>query len=138
MVRHFSDPAIACALLNITPQKLMRDLNTFGLLFEALVVRDLGIYAQSFGAKIFHYQDYKNNELDAVIELDNGEWCAFEIKLGCNKIDEGANSLIRTCSEIEKNGRKPAKIKCVICGLSNAAYQRKDGVYVVPITALKN
>lgn len=136
--RHFSDPAIACALLNITPQKLMRDLNTFGLLFEALVVRDLGIYAQSFGAKIFHYQDYNNNELDAVIELDNGEWCAFEIKLGCNKIDEGANSLIRICSEIEKNGGKPAKIKCVICGLSNAAYQRKDGVYVVPITALKN
>ena len=136
--RHFSDPAIACALLNITPKKLMQDLNTFGLLFEALVVRDLGIYAQSFGAKLFHYQDYKNNELDAVIELDNGEWCAFEIKLGCNKIDEGANSLIRTCSEIEKNGGKPAKIKCVICGLSNAAYQRKDGVYVVPVTSLKD
>lgn len=136
--RHFSDPAIACAMLNITPKKLMQDLNTFGLLFEALVVRDLGIYAQSFGAKLFHYQDYKNNELDAVIELDNGEWCAFEIKLGCNKIDEGANSLIRTCSEIEKNGGKPAKIKCVICGLSNAAYQRKDGVYVVPVTSLKD
>lgn len=136
--RHFSDPAIACALLNITPKKLMQDLNTFGLLFEALVVRDLGIYAQSFGAKLFHYQDYKNNELDAVIELDNGEWCAFEIKLGCNKIDEGANSLIRTCSEIEKNGGKPAKIKCVICGLSNAAYQRKDGVYVVPVTSLRD
>ena len=136
--RHFSDPAIACALLNITPKKLMQDLNTFGLLFEALVVRDLGIYAQSFGAKLFHYQDYKNNELDAVIELDNGEWCAFEIKLGCNKIDEGANSLIRTCSEIEKNGGKPAKIKCVICGLLNAAYQRKDGVYVVPVTSLKD
>lgn len=136
--RHFSDPAIACVLLNITPKKLMQDLNTFGLLFEALVVRDLGIYAQSFGAKLFHYQDYKNNELDAVIELDNGEWCAFEIKLGCNKIDEGANSLIRTCSEIEKNGGKPAKIKCVICGLSNAAYQRKDGVYVVPVTSLKD
>ncbi len=136
--RHFSDPAIACALLNITPKKLMQDLNTFGLLFEALVVRDLGIYAQSFGAKLFHYQDYKNNELDAVIELDNGEWCAFEIKLGCNKIDEGANSLIRTCLEIEKNGGKPAKIKCVICGLSNVAYQRKDGVYVVPVTSLKD
>ncbi len=110
MVRHFSDPAIACALLNITPQKLMRDLNTFGLLFEALVVRDLGIYAQSFGAKIFHYQDYNNNELDAVIELDNGEWCAFEIKLGCNKIDEGANSLIRTCSEIEKTEGSQQKL----------------------------
>lgn len=136
--RHFSDPAMACALLNITPEKLLNDLNTFGFLFEGLVERDLDIYAQSFGAKLFHYQDYKNNEIDAVIELENGDWCAFEIKLGGNKIDEGASNLIKVCKDIENNGGKPPKIKCVICGLSNAAYKRPDGVYVVPITALKN
>ena len=67
--RHFSDPAMACALLNITADKLLADLNTFGFLFEAMVERDLAIYAESFGAKLFHYQDYKNNEIDAVIEL---------------------------------------------------------------------
>ena len=136
--RHFSDPAMACALLNLTPTKLLGDLNTFGFLFEALVERDLAIYAQSFGAKLFHYQDYKNNEIDAVIELEDGEWCAFEIKLGAKKIDEGAENLVKVCADIVNNGGKAPKIMCVICGLSNAAYQRPDGVYVVPITALKN
>lgn len=136
--RHFSDPAMACALLNITPEKLFKDLNTFGFLFEALVERDLAVYAQSFGAKLFHYQDYKNNEIDAVIELENGDWCAFEIKLGAKKIDEGAENLIKVCKAVEENGGKAPKVKCVICGLSNAAYERPDGVFVVPITALKN
>lgn len=136
--RHFSDPAMACAVLNLTPEKLLQDLNTFGFLFEALVERDLSVYATSFGAKLFHYQDYHNNEIDAVLELENGDWCAFEIKLGARKIDEGAENLISVCKDIVKNGGKEPKIKCVICGLSNAAYQRPDGVFVVPITALKN
>ena len=135
--RHFSDPAMACALLSITPEQLLNDLNTFGFLFEALVERDLAVYAQSFGGKLFHYQDYKNNEIDAVIELENGDWCAFEIKLGAKKIDEGAENLVKVCSDIEQNGGKPPKVKCVICGLSNAAYVRPDGIFVVPITALK-
>lgn len=135
--RHFSDPAMACALLSITPEQLLNDLNTFGFLFEALVERDLAVYAQSFSGKLFHYQDYKNNEIDAVIELENGDWCAFEIKLGAKKIDEGAENLVKVCSDIEQNGGKPPKVKCVICGLSNAAYVRPDGVFVVPITALK-
>ena len=136
--RHFSDPAMACALLNLTSTKLLQDLNTFGFLFESLVERDLDIYSQSFGGKLFHYQDYKNNEMDAVIELEDGEWCAFEIKLGAKRIEEGAKNLIKVSSEIAKSGGKPPKIQCVICGLSNAAYRRADGVYVVPITALKN
>ena len=136
--RHFSDPSMAAAMLNLTDKKLFSDLNTIGFLFEALVERDLSIYAQSFGGKLFHYQDYKNNEIDAVIELEDGEWCAFEIKLGAKKIDEGAKNLIKVCSNIAENGGKEPKIKCVICGLSNAAYQRPDGVFVVPITALKN
>ena len=136
--KHFSDPAMACALLNINPEKLLKDLNTFGFLFESLVERDLSIYANAFNAKLFHYQDYKNHEIDAAIELADGDWCAFEIKLGAKKIDEGAENLIKVCSDIEKNGGKAPRIKCVICGLSNAAYHRPDGVFVVPITALKN
>ncbi len=136
--RHFSDPAMACAMLHITPEKLLSDLNTFGFMFEALVERDLAVYAQSFDAQLFHYQDYKGNEIDAVIELKNGDWCAFEIKLGAKRIDEGAKNLTRVCSDIEANGGKPPKMKCVICGLSNASYMRPDGVFVVPITALKN
>lgn len=136
--RHFSDPAMACALLNITADKLLSDLNTFGFMFESLVERDLAIYAQAFGGILYHYQDYKNNEIDAVIELEDGEWCAFEIKIGAKTIDEGAKNLIKTRNSIIENGGKAPKILCVICGLANAAYIRSDGVFVVPITALKN
>ena len=136
--RHFADPSIACSLLNITEEeKLIHDLNTFGFLFEAMVERDLKIYADSFNAKCYHYQDYQNKEIDCVIELENGEWCAFEIKLGANKIEEGAQNLLKIKQEIEKEKGKVPSVLCVICGLSNAAYQRPDGVYVVPITALK-
>ncbi len=136
--RHFSDPAMAAALLKLTQKSLMNDLKTFGFFFEALVEHDLRIYADSFEGKLFHYQDYRNNEIDAVVELPDGEWCAFEIKLGAKKIDEGACSLLKVSSDIEKNGGKPPRVKCVICGLTNAAYVRPDGVFVVPFTALKN
>lgn len=137
--RHFCDPALACALIKATPEKLLKDLRTFGFIFEAMCERDLKIYAESFGANVFHYQDYKNREIDAVIELDDGRWCAFEIKLGVNQIDAAAENLLNIRDEIskEKNGVPPS-VMCVICGLSTAAYRRPDGVFVVPITALKN
>lgn len=136
--RHFADPAMAAALLNLTPKKLLSDLNTFGFLFEALVERDLSIYSDSFNGKLYHYQNYNNQEIDAVIELDDGEWCAFEIKLGANKIDEAADNLIKISKNIVETGGKAPKIMCVICGTINAAYLRPDGVYVMPITSLKN
>ncbi len=136
--RHFTDPSLACALLRATPERLIGDLNTLGFLFESLCEHDLRIYAESFGAKLYHYQDYDGNEIDSVIELPDGNWCAFEIKLGANKIDEGAENLVRIRDKIISENCKAPKICCVICGLSNAAYKRPDGVYVVPITALKN
>ena len=136
--RHFCDPALACALLKATPDRLIGDLETFGFLFEALVERDLKIYAESFGANLFHYQDYNNEEIDAVIELEDGRWCAFEIKLGANQIDKAATELIALRNSIEQEGGIAPSVLCVICGLSNAAYVRPDGVFVVPITALKN
>lgn len=137
--RHFCDPALACALIKATPEKLLNDLNTFGFMFEAMCERDLRIYAESFGASLFHYQDYSNKEVDAVIEMPDGRWCAFEIKLGANQIDAAASSLIKLKESIsnEENGAAPS-VLCVICGMSNAAYRRPDGVFVVPITALKN
>ena len=84
--RHLSDPSLAAALLNATPEMLLNDLNTLGFLFEALCERDLKIYAESFDADLYHYQDYNNNEMDAVIAMPNGKWCGFEIKLGANQI----------------------------------------------------
>lgn len=135
--RHFSDPSLACALLKATPEKLLGDLETLGFLFEALCERDLRIYGESFGASLYHYQDYRNREIDAVLELKDGDWCAFEIKLGANQIDGAAESLLKIDRDIQaENGKRP-KIMCVVCGLSNAAYRREDGVYVVPITSLR-
>ena len=136
--RHFVDPSLACSLLKATPEKLLNDLNTLEFLFEALCERDLKIYAESFRSNVYHYQDYKDREIDAVVELEDGDWCAFEIKLGANQIDEAAESLLKIKDEIEKENGKSPKVLCVICGLVNAAYKREDGVYVVPITALKN
>lgn len=136
--RHLSDPSLAAALLNSTPEMLLNDLNTLGFLFEALCERDLKIYAESFDAELYHYQDYNNNEMDAVIAMPDGKWCGFEIKLGANQIDMAAENLIKIKNEIKASGGIAPDSLCVICGLSNAAYQRPDGVFVVPITALRN
>ena len=137
--RHFADPSIACSLLNIKEEdKLINDLETFGFLFEAMVERDLKVYSDSFNAKCYHYQDYQDKEIDSVIELENGKWCAFEIKLGANQIEKAANDLLNLKKQIENEKGKTPSVLCVICGLTNAAYQRPDGVYVVPITALKH
>lgn len=136
--RHFADPSLACALLKATPAGLLGDLETLGFLFEALCERDLRIYAESFGAHLYHYQDYKNQEIDAVIELPGCQWCAFEIKLGANQIDAAANNLLAIQRQIEADpDGKPPAVLCVLCGMANAAYQRPDGVFVVPITALR-
>lgn len=137
--RHLADPSLACALLKLTPAALLNDLETLGFMFEALCERDLRIYAESFGANLYHYQDYKNREIDAVIELPDGNWCAFEIKLGANQIDQAAANLLKIKHEFEEDKKSvPPSVLCVLCGLSNAAYKREDGVFVVPITALKN
>lgn len=137
--RHFVDPSLACALLRATPDGLLGDLETLGFLFEALCERDLRIYAESFGASLYHYQDYRGRVIDAVIELPDGAWCAFEIKLGAGQIDSAAESLLAIQQEITRDPKgKPPKVLCVICGLASAAYQRPDGVFVVPVTALKH
>ena len=136
--RHFCDPSLAAAILNATPDKLFNDLQTFGFLFESLVERDLRIYAEAINAKLFHYQDYRGQEIDAVIELNDGKWCAFEIKLGANQIEEAAKNLLKIKDDIAKDPKGvPPENLCIICGMSNACYRRPDGVFVVPITALK-
>ena len=136
--RHFSDVSLAASLLKATPDSLINDLETLGFLFESLVEHDLRIYAQAIDANLYHYQDYNNNEIDAIIELKDGSYGAFEIKLGSNQIDKAAKNLIKVKNSIINNDGKGPKILCVIVGLGNFAYQREDGVYVIPINALKD
>ena len=135
--RHLADPSLTCALLNLSPKGLVNDLETFSFLFETLCVRDLRVYANALGAELYHYQDYKNHEVDAVIELPDKRWCGIEIKLGANQIDVAAENLLKINAAIRDANGQPASYLMVVCGLSNAAYQRPDGVYVLPITMLK-
>ena len=133
--RHFTDPSLGCAILNITPQKLMNDLETFGFYFEALCERDLRIYAESFDAKLYHYRENTTGlEVDSIIEVADGEYGAIEIKLGSNQEEDAATNLKKFYNSVDV---KP-KFMCIICGLYNAVVKRPDGIYVLPITALKN
>ncbi len=137
--RYFTDPSLAIAALNVTPASLLNDLETYGCMFESMCVRDLTIYAEAIEGKLYHYRDKKNYEIDAIIELSDGRWAAFEIKVGFNQVDEAAENLLKVCGYISSSSRAGApEFMCVICGMSAAAYRRKDGVYVIPITALKD
>ena len=135
--RHFVDPSLAIALLGASYEDLLNDLKTFGFMFEALCERDLRLYAESLGGELYHYQDYKDREIDAIVQLEDGRWGAFEIKLGVDAVDDAARSLIKIKDALEAEGAKTPDVLAVLCGLSNFAYRREDGVYVVPITALK-
>lgn len=132
--RHFADPSLACAVLGIRQAQLMDDLGLMGCMFESLAVRDLRVYIEYLGGRIYHYRDNATGkELDAVLELSDGIYGAVEVKLGVGSIDAAATNLIEFA---EKCVKKPAFL-CVVSGLINHAYRRADGVYVVPLTALK-
>ncbi|HBP37423.1 MAG TPA: ATPase [Clostridiales bacterium] len=136
--RHFIDPSLAAATLGASPERLLNDLNTYGFMFEAMCIRDLKIYADSFGAQVFHYRDDSGREIDAVIELPDGRWGAFEIKLGANQVDDAARDLLAIRKLMAESPKSKApELLGVICGLGKAGYIRADGVMVIPITALK-
>lgn len=135
--RHFTDPSLACALLGANEKKLLGDLNTYGFMFESLCERDLLTYAETISGELTHFQDYYNNEIDAVIQLDDGRWGCFEIKLGMNQVDKAAANLLKMNNFFKNSTSSSPAFLAVICGMTSAAYRRQDGVYVIPITALR-
>ncbi|MFT0898864.1 ATP-binding protein [Candidatus Methanoprimaticola sp. MG2] len=134
--RHFVDPSLAVAALNLTGEMLMEDLRTTGFMFESLCTRDLRIYAEANDGHASHYRDSRGREVDITIEMPDGRWGAFEVKLGSNQIDAAANNLLKF-SKLMEEEENPPSVLCIVCGLVRDAYRRPDGVYVVPITALK-
>lgn len=137
--RYFLDPSIACAALGIGPQDLENDLNTFGLLFENLVVRDLRIYADAIDGKVYHYRDNLDLECDAVVHLRNGKYGLIEVKLGGEKlISEGIKSLNKLEEKLDTTKMKAPAFKMVITGVGKFAYKNKDGILIVPIGSLKD
>lgn len=135
--RHFVDPSIATSALGVGPKGLFADMNTFGFLFESLAVRDLRVYCDTIGANVYHYRDKLDREADAVIQFKDGEWALIEIKMGNqDDIDEAANKLLKLADDIDEDKKNPAFL--MIITKEKFAYQRNDGVYVVPLACLKN
>ncbi|MBQ8776371.1 MAG: ATP-binding protein [Treponema sp.] len=137
--RYFIDSSIATASLGLGPDDLIKDLNTMGLFFETMCVRDLRVYAESIDGEVFHYRDKSGIECDTVVHLRNGSFGLIEIKLGGDKlIEEGAKNLKTFSNKIDTDKMKAPSFLMVLTGTGNFAYRRNDGVYVVPIGCLKN
>lgn len=137
--RYFVDPSIAVAALGLGPNDLLTDLNTFGLLFEAMCIRDLRTYADALQGSVYHYRDKDGLECDAVVHLRNGSYGLVEIKLGGDRlIEEGAKTLSTLAEKIDTSKMKAPSFLMVLTGTSQYAFQRKDGVWVVPVCCLKD
>lgn len=137
--RYFVDPSIATASLGIGPKDLISDLKTFGFVFENLCVRDLRVYAEVLNGKVYHYRDSSGLEADAVVHLRNGQYGLVEIKLGGDKlIEEGVANLIKLKDKIDTDKMSTPAFMMVMTAVGKFAYRRKDGVYVVPVSCLKD
>ncbi len=133
--RHFVDPSIAAAALGAGPDHLLSDFSWFGLLFESIVIRDLRVYAQAMGARVYHYRDHTGLEVDAVVDAGPGRWAAFEIKLGLSRIDDAACSLLKFSERVDTSrSGEPAALGVIVD--SGFGYDRPDGVSVVPVGTL--
>lgn len=135
--RHFVDPSIAVASLGIGPQDLINDLNTMGLLFESMCVRDLRVYAEAMDGALYHYRDKAGLECDAVLHLRNGSYALVEVKLAGNEIDLAAKNLLSLRNKIDTHRMNSPSFMMVLTG-GSVAYRRKDGVFVIPATCLKD
>lgn len=136
--RYFVDSSIGAAALELGPDDLMNDLNTFGLLFETLCMRDLRVYADALEGKIYHFRDSSGLECDAVLHLRAGVYGLIEIKLGGDRlINEGAANLLKLQSKIDTDKMKKPAFLMVLTAVGDYAFQREDRVYVVPIGSLK-
>ena len=135
--RHFVDTSIACRALGVMPEDLLADLESFGLFFEDMAVRDLKVYAGTLGGEVRHYRDNAGLECDAVIHLENGQWGAIEIKLGGDDlIEAGASSLKRLKAKLAEKSDEKAPSFLMVLTAVGSSYQREDGVYVIPINLL--
>lgn len=137
--RYFIDPSIATAALGLGPDDLINDLNTFGLIFETLCVRDLRVFAGALDGNLYHYRDKDNLECDAVVHLRNGSFGLIEMKLGGDKlIEEGAKSLLTLANKIDTTKMKQPSFLMILTAIGKYAFKRQDGVYIVPIGCLKD
>ena len=137
--RHFVDPSIGTASLGLGPQDLINDLDSFGLIFEDLAVRDLRVFAEALDGKLYHYRDSSGLECDTVLHRRNGTYGLIEVKLGGEKlINDGVEALNTLADTIDTTKMKKPSFKMVLTAVGPYAYQRPDEIFVVPIGCLKD
>ena len=137
--RYFVDPSVATTALGLAPKDLINDLKTFGLVFETLCVRDLRVYADALGGKVYHYRDANGLECDAVVHLPDGSYGLVEIKLGGEKlIGEGVTNLGKLASKLDTSKMKAPAFSMIITAVGQRAYKRTDGIFIVPVGCLKD
>jgi predicted AAA+ superfamily ATPase len=134
--RHFIDPSIAAAALRASPDRLLQDFNTFGLLFESLCIRDLRVYAGAIDGEVFHYRDKNGLEADAIVHLKDARWGAVEVKMGAKEIEAAAENLKSLREKINTDKMKEPSFLMVLTA-TEFGYRRPDGVYVLPIGCLR-
>lgn len=134
--RHLADPSLAVAALGINSDAVLAELNFAGLIFEALAVRDLRVYAQAAQGEVFHYRDSDGLEVDAIVRLSDGCWMAIEVKLGGRTaVDNAVRSLRRLADKIDPANTQPPS-RLVALTASGYGYEHPEGVSVIPVTAL--
>lgn len=133
--RHFTDVSLAAAALGANEQSLLNDLKFTGFLFESMVVHDLRVYGQVNDAKVYHYRDSSGLEVDSIVQKYNGDWCAFEIKLGIGEIEEAAANLLRFAALVDSQKSGMPKSLNIITG-TGMSYTRKDGINVISFASL--
>ena len=137
--RYFVDSSIAAATLGIGPKDLLADFNTYGLLFETLAVRDLRVYAEALDGHVSHYRDRNGLECDAVVHLRNGKYGLVEVKIGGDTlIEEGVKNLKNLSQKIDTDRMNEPSFMMVLTAIGDYAFRRSDGVWIVPIAALKH
>lgn len=137
--RHFVDPSIGTAILGLGPKDLINDLKSFGFFFEDMVVRDLRVYAEALDGELYHYRDSNGLECDTVLHRRNGSYALMEVKLGGEQnIEDGAKSMLSLAGNIDTDKMPAPSFMAVIVGVGKYAYQRKDGVYVIPVGCLRD
>jgi predicted AAA+ superfamily ATPase len=133
--RHFTDVALAVASLGLKKEALLKDIRYVGFLFESLAVHELRVYAQVSDAKVYHYHDSSGLEVDAIVQKYNGDWCAFEIKLGTGQIEDAAKSLKKFVSILDFDTVQKPKSLNIITG-TGISYTRNDGINVISLASL--
>jgi uncharacterized protein len=135
--RFFVDPSFGASVLGITSPMLLKDFSTFGLFFEALAVRDLRVYAEVLGGKVLRYKDSSGLEIDLIVQLASGQWCAMEVKMGSHLFDDAASKLITFAKKIDTTRMEPPQFLAILTA-TEYAYQREDGIYVIPLGMLRD